>query len=86
MSSEIDDPRVFGDGVVTLTVGMRGMRFYVGQTMIRSVRSASLQHDATTGENVFEVKFVQGRDEEARLAIEQDVRVAMTLPWVRVRA
>jgi hypothetical protein len=79
-----DDPKVFGDGVVTITMGLRGTRIYVGTHMLKYVAHMRIQANGETGVNNLELVFPSSHDPQLAADIEINRRLAQSIPWIKV--
>jgi hypothetical protein len=78
------DPRVFDPGAVTVTLSPDGFRVYAGTLEIKYVRSATVAMDGDSGASTLEVRFYQSHDPVTSMNIEESIRSARTVPWIRV--
>jgi hypothetical protein len=75
---ESDGPRVFEEGTITQVIGANGFNLYAGSLHIKYVERVEI---TTGGENpVVKIKFQSGRSRD----IEENIRLAKTLPWVNI--
>jgi hypothetical protein len=80
----VDGPSVFGSGEVTVAISQTGMSVWVSQTRVDYVKSFEFSHEAEKG-NTLIISFYESHDQETALQIEENVRIARTIPWVVVR-
>jgi len=80
-----DKPRIFGAGVFTAAVSMRGMTLYVGTQEIQFVKSMNLEGDAESGVMKLEISFPLSHEPKVMEEIELNMRAARKLPWVVVK-
>lgn len=77
-----DGPRVFEEGAATAILAPDGISLWVGShrvTMFESVRI-----EAKDGRTSVEVRFSRSHDPEVGMRIEENVRLARTIPWLTV--
>lgn len=84
-----DLPRVWGDGVATVAVGQDGMSLWIGQVRVEFVKSMDLRIKASedgSSSVSLEVSFHHSWEQALSRQIDENVRLVMTIPWVRVVA
>lgn len=84
MTLKDGEPRVFGDGDVTICVSPYRTKLYISQTEIKHCSKVVLSDDSPDLMINLEVHFKKGSSEQDKRAIEEDVRVCASIPWVKV--
>ncbi len=82
MSRSDGAPEVFGDGDMTVAVNKASVRLYVGTVQVEYVERLSLGQSESGAE--LSVQFFRSHDPEVSRKIEEHVRLARTVPWIRV--
>lgn len=80
-------PRVWSDNVATLAVSPDGFSLWVGRHRVEFVKSIAVTcRDTEDGRSAVEVvlTFHHSWDPEVSPRIEENVRLARTVPWVTV--
>lgn len=78
-----ESPAIFGDGVATITVGMRGMRIYIGTHQLEYMKLVRM---TGTGDAIeLEIEFPASHDPVLAREIEENMRIARTIPWIKIR-
>ena len=75
-------PKVFGAGDVTICANLDGLRVYVGHTEIEYIRRIEMKLE--DGKMFLEVSFLMSHDPSVSKSIEEVVRTAKTIPWVKI--
>lgn len=83
----MSEPKVFGDGDVTICLNPEGMGLCVGQTKIRFVSGVKFESTLVDGKHstVLEVDFLRSDDKEVSLLIEEQIRSVRNFSWIRVQ-
>lgn len=80
-------PRVWGDGTATIAVGPDGLSLWVGQVRVEFVRTLTLNclamEDGSSKVDL-QLSFHHSWDPPVAEDIERNVRLARTVPWVRI--
>lgn len=76
-----NEPKVFGDGSVTVCLSQDKLRLFIGQKEIENIDSVSFD---SLDSNRLEVYFPNSGENENLQAIEEDVRVCTLVPWITV--
>lgn len=77
-------PKVFGNGDVTVAMNLDGISIWASQTRIDHVMSFEAKYGP--GQPVLlEISFYESHDPETALRIEESMRAARSIPWIRIR-
>lgn len=77
--------RVFDPNTVTAAISQDGATVSVGAVDLKYVKSLSVDCDSESGIRHVVVEFFRSHDAAVSREIEQNVRLARTLPWLAVR-
>jgi len=75
-------PEVFGDGDVTVVVNNTTARVYVGSVRLDHVDKVTVESGADG--TALGILFSRSHDADVSRSIEENVRAAKALPWVKV--
>jgi hypothetical protein len=74
-----DQPKIFGDGDVTICLSQDKIRLFVGQKEIKNINSISFD---SSDNNHLEIFFPNPQTNENLQIIEEDIRVCALVPWI----
>ena len=74
-----DQPKVFGDGDVTICLSKDKIRLFVGQNEIKNINSISFD---SSENNYLEIFFPNSQESEDPKAVEEDIRVCALISWI----
>lgn len=77
-----DQPKVFGDGDVTICLSKTGKRLFIGQKEI--TKAYSIMLSSSDGSCLLEIYFPKSNDIEDQQLIEEDIRVCSLISWLHV--
>jgi len=85
MSSKDGEAKVFGDGDVTIAINQvsGSAKIYIGAQQIQYISEIKLVVDFKNPTQL-ELRFPTSNEPNVQLAIEENIRAAKALPWVRV--
>jgi hypothetical protein len=84
MTLKDGEPKVFGDGDVTICISRNMAKLYVSQTKIKHCSKVLFIDSASDPSPSLEVHFEKGSSEQDKRAIEEDVRMCASITWVKV--
>lgn len=79
-----DNPKVFGDGVLTICVGTRGCTVYVGSQEIELVDNIQFEMGTDGVPQIF-IKLPKSYDNHIKLKLEEQIRTLKTIPWIKIQ-
>jgi hypothetical protein len=79
-----DNPKVFGDGVLTVCIGTRGCTVYVGTEQIGFIENIEFEIESN-GAPQAKIKLPKSHDKDIRLKLEEQIRILKTISWIQIR-
>jgi hypothetical protein len=77
-------PQIWGNGDVTIAIGMNGFRVWIEIICIEYLEEVKLNINSQTNKQELELRFKSSQDPKEQLIIEENIRVASTLPWIKI--
>jgi hypothetical protein len=81
----MNDPKVFGNGTLTIAIGPDTAAIYVGQTQIGFIEKLDVKLDMNKAIPDVQIKLGRVANKESLRAVEENERLIKTLPWVVVK-
>lgn len=79
----MDNPRVFDGGAMTLVVAQNGVSVYAGRHQVKMFNSINMSL-SDDGAILLEIRFGRSHDSEIECMIDENARLASTIPGVTV--
>lgn len=76
------EPQIWGNGNVTIALGVKGYRIWVETLLIEHITKVEFR--ANEDKIELELKFESSQDSKIQIAIEESIRIAKTMPWIKI--
>jgi hypothetical protein len=78
------EPQVWGNGDVTIALGMKGFRIWIATLPIKYIEKLELHINPKTNKTELELQFESSQDSKIQISIEENIRIAKTISWVKI--